>query len=423
LGYIANKLSELRFSTNGIKCSPEWLVNAFGGVVSKAGATVSEESALGVSSVYSAIRLLAWTIASLPLPVYERLEPRGKVRATSHPMYKLLHDEPNSEQTSFEWRALMSVHQNLWGAGISEIEFDNQGRPVALWPIPPWCVVPKRTINKELVYEVTVDGQTKRLWPYQVLVFPALSTSRDCWKSPIKVHRETIGLSMAVKEFGASTFGQGTNPSAILSGLRFAKDDNEESVRKKFSDKYSGLGNSSRLMLLEDGVNFTRIGLPPEDAQYLESQKFNISEIARIYNIPLHLLQDHEKSTSWGSGIEEMNLGLITFTLRPYFVQWEQEIKRRLFSGEDRYFAEFLVEGLLRGKTKERFEAYKAGHAMGVFSIDDIREMENLNALPNGLGDLRMVPLNMQSIEWAKEKPGKANEPAKEGDTTNADGE
>jgi len=420
MGFITDKLAEIRSNVSGVTPSPALLKSIFGISPTRSGASVSEESALGITAVYSAVRLLAWTIASLPLPVYERLDPRGKTRATSHPIYKLLHDAPNPEQTSFEWRALTSVHQNLWGAGISEIEFDNGGKPVALWPIPPWCVTPKRTAKKELVYEVSVGGEIKTLWPYQVLVFPALSTARDEWKSPIRIHRETIGLAMAMKDFGSSVFGQGTNPSAILSGLRFAKDDNEESVRKKFSDKYSGLGNSSRLMLLEDGVQFTRIGLPPEDAQYLESQKYGISEIARIYNVPLHLLQDHEKSTSWGTGIEEMNLGFVTFTLRPYLVQWEQEIKRRLFNGDDRYFAEFLIDGLLRGKMKERYEAYRIAFNMGMLSPDDMRDIENMNPIPDGLGDIRMVPLNMQSLEFAGREPNRANQG---GTSINTDGD
>lgn len=408
MGFFAQKFAELRSQTVSLKNPPEWLMTHFGGALTKSGSRVSEESSLAISAVYNAVRLIAWTISSLPLHVYERLEPYGKRRAFNHPLYKLMHDSPNPEQTAFEWSSLMSVHQNLWGAGISEIQYDNSGNPVALWPIPPWRVTPKRTQNKELVYEVIVNGVTKYLWPYQVVVFPALSTCVDEWKSPIRIHRETVGLSVAMKEFGASTFGQGTNPSAILSGLRFSKDDNEESVRKKFSEKYAGLGNSSRLMLLEDGVQFTRIGLPPEDAQYLESQNFNIAEIARIYNVPLHLMHAKDGASVWGSGIEEMNLGLITFTFRPYLVQREQEFKKKLFLDNDIYFAEYLIEGLLRGRQKDRYESYRIAFNMGMMSPDDMREIENMNPIPNGEGNIRMVPLNMQSLKYANDKPDKS---------------
>jgi HK97 family phage portal protein len=382
-------------------------------IATASGATVTEKSSLGLTAIYSAVKLIAWTLASLPLPVYKRLTPRGKERAPNHPNYKLLHDTPNPEITSFKWRELMSAHQNLWGAGISEIEFDASGRPIALWPLPPWRVEPKMTENKTILYKLHLDtGGFRILSSYQVLVFPALSCSNHAWMSPIATHRETIGAAMAVREFGARTFGQGTNPSGILKHPGRLKETSEEDIRKKFKESYEGLSKAHRLMLLEDGMTFEKVGLPAEDAQYLETRKFDVSEIARIFNVPLHLLQDHEKSTSWGSGIEEMNLGFVTFTLRPYLVQWEQEIQRRLFDG-DEYFAEFLIEGLLRGKTTERYNAYQIGRQNGWLSANDIREFENMNPLEGDQGDIYLVPLNFQNAIFAIDRPPKDVPPEK----------
>lgn len=379
------------------------------------GAAVTERTALSLTAVYGAVKIIAWTIASLPLPIYQRLKPRGKERAPDHPLYPLLHDEPNPEITSFKWRELMSVHQNLWGAGISEIEFNRRGEPVALWPLPPWRVTPKTTDTKSVVYEIRLDdGTSRRLAAFQVLVFPALSTTVYDWCSPITLHRETLGAAIAVREFGAKTFGQGTNPSGILEHPGRLKESSEKDIREKFKTQYEGLSRSHRLMLLEDGMKFTRVGLPPEDSQFLETRKFDVSEIARIYNVPLHLLQDHEKATSWGSGIEELNLGFVTFTMRPYLVQWEQEIQKKLFD-DNEYFAEFLVDGLLRGKTSERYKSYQRGRLDGWLSPNDIREKENMNSLTDEQGgNVYLMPMNYQSAKFAGERPqnGNSNAPA-----------
>lgn len=425
MGILAELISEKRstLATTTLRNPASWLLTALNGAPTSAGPSVSPASSMGLTAVYASVKIIAWTIASLPLVTYRRLDPRGKERATDLSIYRLLHDAPNSEQTSFEWRSLMSVHQNLWGAGISEIEYDSAGRILGLWPIPPWRVTPMRTANTgDLVYQVNVnprngmEGPARYLWPYQVIVFPALSTSRDYWLSPIALHRETVGAAMASKEFGAKTFGQGTNPAGILSGLKFPNETSEESIRAKFSEKYSGLGNASRLMLLEEGVKFERIGLPPEDAQYLQTRKFDIAEIARIYNVPLHLLQEVTGTTSWGSGIEELNSGFINYTLRPYLVQSEQELNRRLLS-DPALFIEHLLEGMLRGKLADRVLAYVAGRQNGWYSADDIRDLENQNPLPDGQGETYMVPLNFQDLSKLGEAtPGSAGD----GSRTNA---
>ena len=419
------QLEELR---NVIADPNSWLNKIYNGSSTMSGTYVNENAALGISAVYSCVRFISWTIASLPLHVYKRLQLKGKEKAYDHPVYTLLHDSPNPEQSSFEFRAYMATQQLLWGAGVAEIERDRSGKPVALWPIPTYCVTPQRTPGaKLLVYEVNaggtiykprqkITGASEYLWPDDTLVFPALTSTRDQWLSPITAHRETLGYSLALKEFGCKTFGQGVNPAGIVSVDTPLGETAEKDLLAALKG-YSGLAQSNRIMYLNAGVTFERVGLPPQDAQFIENQRFNIAEIARIYNIPLFLLNETEKSTTWGSGLEEINAAFVAYTLAPYLVQREQEYTRKLFGsaieGVRRdYFPEFCVEGLLRGKLLDRYQAYAIGRQHTFLSPDDIREKENMNPLPNGEGERYDTPLNMVNVDIA-DKIAKAGAEAK----------
>jgi HK97 family phage portal protein len=376
-----------------------------------AGTCVNEVTAQSLTAVYAAVGIISSTIASLPLKVYEQLQPRGKEPALDNPLYELLHNSPNPVQTSYEWRELTSIHELLWGAGLSEIEFDASGQPVALWPIPPWLVQVRNIKNGSIttqgvdlpkdatvVYEITLPRGGKRfVLPEHMLVFRRFAMSMYGWKSPIAVHRETLGAAMAVKEFGARTFGQGTNPAGIVTHPGKMSENAEKSVRNDLT-QYKGLSRSHLVMLLEQGMTWQRVGLPPEDAQYLETRRFDISEIARIYNVPLYMLADHEKQTSWGKGLEEQKDGFVNFTLRPYLVKWEQQLIKKLFF-DSTFFPEFLIAGLLRGNLKDRYAAYVQGRQGGWLSANEVRAFENMNPLPGDQGDIYMVPLNMQSAE------------------------
>jgi len=424
MGFLTNLFVEKRslpFGSGTIGENP-WLFADFG-VKTKSGAVVSEDSALSISALWACVRVLAWTTASLPLITYKRLDPRGKERATKHENYNILKESPNPLQTSFDFLSLMSVFQNLWGAGIAEIERNPDFTVKALWPIPPWKV--KITVSettKMLFYKIDMGvGKPEKVLSYdQCIVFPSLQSSQFEWKSPIQVHRESIGMAQALGEFGARTFGQGTNPAGVLMHPSRLKEQSEKDIKTKFRENYEGLGNSHRLMLLEEGMKFERIGLPPEDAQYLETRKFTVEEIARIYNVPLHMIQHLEKSTSWGTGIEEMTIGFVTFTLRPYLVQWEQEIKKKLFVDDPVHFAEFLIEGLLRGKLSERYAAYAIARQWGWFSADDVREIENMNPLPDKGGEMYLVPMNMIDAKNAGKMP-EENKPEKKPEGKNGE--
>ncbi len=381
-----------------LKNIPKHLENIFGGTSTAAGVTVNEEKSLTLTSVWSCISIISRTMATMPLPVYRRVD-KNKDIAYDSPLYDLLHNNPNPEQTTYQWRSLMSVHQLLWGAGISWIEFDKKtGQPVALWPIPPWRASPERTKSGDLVYKVTMfDGGTKVLQASEVVVFESMSTTRDRWISPIQIHRETIGAAVVVKEFGAKIFGQGVNPAGTLSGVTFGKEDSQESLRRKYGG-YEGLGNAHKLMFIEEGMKFDKIGLPPQDAQYLETRKFNVTEIGRIFNVPNFMLNLSDGSSNWGTGLEEQKGAFMTFTMLPYTTQWEQELKKKLFFTTI-YFPEFNMEGLLRANLKARTEAYWKLWQMGALNPDEIRAKENQNPLPDEVGQHYYVPLNMGTVE------------------------
>jgi HK97 family phage portal protein len=383
--------------TGGI---PAWLADAAGGTA--AGVAVNENIALGLAAVWACILKIASTMGIFSLPVYERTGESGKARAVNHPLYRLLHDAPNPEMTAYEWRQIMMTNELLYGAGISEIEFDGSGYPIALRPLETPSVSPEKTQGNKVIYRVADSKGTRMLEPYKLLLFRYFPQIDGGWKSPIRVHRETLAAAVAVKEFGARTFGQGVNPAGVVSGVKRAIGDDALKTLKERFLAYRGIGNSHRLMILEEGEKFERIGLPPEDAQYLETRAFDITEIARIYDVPPVLIHELTKTTSWGSGIEQLKDGFITFTMQPHCAKWEQEINAKLVSVDDnRFYCEFLMDNLLRGNMKDRAESYKIGLQNGFLSINDVLAMENRNPLPDELGGARFIAANMQTLQKA----------------------
>ncbi len=360
------------------------------------GVNVSADSAMRVTAVYACVRILSWTLASLPLPIYRRLQPRGKERVPEHQLYTILHDEPNPEQTSFQFRSLIMAHALLWGNGYAEIETDTQGNIIALWPIPPWLTEPMKTKEKALYYEVTLaDGTKVNIPGYRMFHIMCIGTDGKSGLSSISVARQAIGLTLAAEEYGTRFFGQGANVGGVAMHPGKLSEEVYQRLKSDLEEKYKGLGKTHRVLLLEEGMKYERTGIPPDDAQFLETRRFQIADIARLYGVPSYLINDTERTTSWGTGIEQMGIGLVVYTLRPWLVNWEQEIRRKLLLRSPDYFAEFLIDGLLRGDIAARYAAYAIGRNGGWLSADDIREMENMNPLPDGQGKVYLSPLNM----------------------------
>jgi HK97 family phage portal protein len=393
----------------------DWLINLFGGGATKSGVSVDATKSLSLTPLWSAILIISRAMGTFPLHIYRELDAGGKQKTREHYAYKLLRKQPNKYLTPYKWRQIMAINEHLHGAGISEIEYDGNGYPVALWPIPTRSVSPKITANGELVYSVTDSkGVSKVVYPEQLIIFtlfPSPTTSGG-WLSPIDVLREPIGSALAVREFGARMFGQGVNPAGVVSGVAKAvNEDSLKTLRARFAD-YGGLGESHRLMLLESGEKFERIGLPPEDAQYLETRRFDISEIARAFCVPLFMLQDHEKSTSWGTGLSEQKDAFVTMTTQPLCTEWEQEIDAKLVSiDDDKYYCKFAMDAVLRGNIKDRTESYKTGLTNGYYTLNDVLSMEDMNPIEGEAGEARFVQMNMHTVQDAI--IGKGNENAK----------
>ena len=376
----------------------------------RAGTSVSENTAVNSSVVWRAVTLLSGTIASLPLKTYRGLEPRGKEADKDHPLYYKLHHRPNDEISSFEWRIMGLTNQLLWGNWYNEIEFENH-RPVNLWPLPPWRVTPKRSKNNVLFYEIkTPDHQSYQLPPYKILHVKNLYINGDEGMSCLRAGREAVGLGLAAEEFGARFFGSGANVGGIVEYPGKLKDDARENFINSVKEAYAGLGKSHRLMLLEEGLKYHRVGIPPNEAQFLETRKFQVAEIGRFFFITqLHKLGDLERATF--SNIEEQGIDFVVDTIRPLLVNIEQEINYKLFP-DNKNFAEFVVDGLLRGDSKARAEFYNRLFQVGGLSVNDILEKENMNPI-GPEGNKRFVPMNMVPLDSVVDdyKPKSNGEP------------
>jgi HK97 family phage portal protein len=389
---IMNGVAERRASL----ANPDtWLEQSFGAVQTASGVSVDEAKALTLSAVYACVRVLSETMASLPLPVYRRLDPRGKERAPSHSLYPILHDRPNPEMTAFTFKETLMSHVILWGNAYAEIELDRANRVIALWPLLPDRTWPERK-NKVLRYHTRVGGQEVTLPPERVLHIPGLSFDGLRGYSPIALHRQAVGLGLAGEEFGSRFFGSGAHMGGVLEfDGSFEDQDARDDFRRQFAAVHQGLGNAHLTPVLEKGMTWTQTSIPPDDAQFLETRQFQVREIARIFRVPPHLIADLDNATF--SNIEHQSLEFVIYSLRPWLVRFEQALNHSLIPARERaeVFVEFLIDALLRGDTAARFEAYTKGRMNGWLSANDIRDLENMNPLPGAQGDVYMVPLNM----------------------------
>ena len=366
---------------------------------SSSGKAVNEKTALQTTAVYACVRILAETIASLPFHTY-RYTLNGKEKAIEHPIYYLLHSEPNPEMTSFVFRETLMSHLLLWGNAYAQIIRDGRGRVLGLYPLLPNKVIVNRNQHGELVYQYEKEGQTYFLRSYEVLHIPGLGFDGIIGYSPIAMAKNAVGMAIATEEYGAKFFANGANPGGVLEHPGVVKD--PAIIRESWNAVYQGSSNAHRVAVLEEGMKFQSIGIPPEQAQFLETRKFQINEIARIFRIPPHMIGDLEKSSF--SNIEQQSLEFVMYTLDPWVVRWEQAIQRALFTENEKrqYFVKFNVDGLLRGDYQSRMNGYAVGRQNGWLSANDIRELENLNRIPEDLGgDLYLINGNMTKLKDA----------------------
>ena len=366
------------------------------------GKAVTERSAMQMTAVYSCVRILAEAVAGLPLHVYRYNENGGKEKALDHPLYHLLHDEPNPEMSSFVFRETLMTHLLLWGNAYAQIIRNGKGEVIALYPLMPNRMSVDRDSKGKLYYRYTttsddaptMEGTTVILSPSDVLHIPGLGFDGLVGYSPIAMAKNAIGMAIACEEFGARFFANGAAPSGVLEHPGTIRDPSR--LRETWQSQFGGSANTGKVAILEEGMKYTPISISPEQAQFLETRKFQINEIARIFRIPPHMVGDLEKSSF--SNIEQQSLEFVKYTLDPWLIRWEQSIFRALFSSEEKkeYFVKFNVEGLLRGDYATRMNGYATARQNGWMSANDIRELENLDRIPaEEGGDLYLINGNM----------------------------
>ena len=375
---------------------------------STSGKAVTERSAMQMTAVYSCVRILAEAIAGLPLHLYTYKDDGGKEKAIGHPLYLLMHDEPNPEMSSFVFRETLMTHLLLWGNAYAQIIRNGKGEVVALYPLMPNRMTVDRDSSGQLFYSYqmnntdapTMESGTVILRPSDVLHIPGLGFDGLVGYSPIAMAKNAIGLAIATEEYGAKFFANGATPGGLLEYPGTVKD--PDRVRESWNKGFSGSQNAGKVAILEEGMKYTPITIAPEQAQFLETRKFQINEIARIFRVPPHMVGDLEKSSF--SNIEQQSLEFVKYTLDPWVVRWEQSLSRALFTPEEkkRYFFKFNVEGLLRGDYQSRMNGYATARQNGWMSANDIRELENLDRIPaEEGGDLYLINGNMLPLVHA----------------------
>jgi len=370
------------------------LVGLLDGARSAAGVYVSEESSLRNTAVLACVRILSQSTAMLPLPVYRRLQPRGKERAPDHPLYPLLMEQANPEMTAFELRRWLMQHVLLYGNGYAEIEWSNGGQARALWPLVSAQMRVERR-NGALVYFYTLPaGKTIELPAWKVLHLRGMSGNGVIGFSVVRqLMSEPIGLGLAMQEYGARFFGNGARPGIVLEHPGTLSDKAFKNLMTSWSNAHEGLSNAHRLRILEEGMKVNVLSVPPEEAQFLESRQFQVTEVARAFGVPPHLIGDLARATF--SNIEQQSMDFLQYSVGPWLTQIEQTVHAQLMRASERktYFVEHLRDAILQADTETRYRAYSVGRQWGWLSANDIRERENMNPIEDG--DVYLSPMNM----------------------------
>ena len=377
-----------------------------------AGKNVNERSAMQLTAVYACVRILAEGIAGLPLHLYKCGKNGSREKAVDHPLYFLLHDEPNSEMTSFVFRETLMTHLLLYGNCYCQIIRDGRGQVIALYPLMPNQMSVDRDEKGQLYYTYlrsseeadTMKKGTVYLLPEDVLHIPALGFDGLVGYSPIAMAKNSIGVGLACEEYGAKFFANGAAPSGVLEHPGTIKDITR--LRESWNAIYGGSKNAGKVAILEEGMHYSPISISPNEAQFLETRKFQVDEIARIFHVPPHMIGDLERSTF--SNIEQQSLEFVKYTLNPWVCRWEQALTRLLLSPKEKreYSIKFNVDGLLRGDYQSRMNGYAVGRQNGWMSANDIRELENLDRISAEQGgDLYLVNGNMIKMTDAATNP------------------
>jgi len=372
------------------------------GSQSLSGETVTEETALTYSAVWNAIVLIAGTVGSLPLHLM-RQSGKTKQIASDTRIYPLMHTQWNSYMTAMGGRECMMAHLLIWGNGYAEKVTNGYGEITALWPIPPNRVTNIAMREEDLWYEIRVGSGSTWLPRSKILHIPGLGFDGFIGYSAIGMARKSIGLGMAMETFGSNYFGQGTHPGVIVSHPNQLSADAHANLKKSLTEGYSGLGKTHRLLLLEEAMKIEKIGIPPEDSQFLESRQHQITEIARWFNLPPHKLKDLTKSSF--NNIEQEQISFVTDSILPWLIRLEQNYNTQLLTNQQirqNLYFKHIVEGLLRADAKSRAEFYRLMIQSTIMTPNEAREKEDLNPSDNPMADELFVMVNTLPLSELK---------------------
>lgn len=392
------------------------------------GKRVTPLSAMQTTAVYACVRILSESIASLPVHLHRYREDGGSEKVLSHPLQRILHDEPNDEMTAFVFRETLMGHLLLWGNAYAQIIRNGRGQVMGLYPLLPDRMRVSRNGRGEIVYTYTryfdegknrPAGEQVTLRRDEVLHIPGLGYDGLMGYSPIHMARNAIGMALATEEYGSSFFGNGAQPGGVLEHPGVIKD--PDRLQESWNAAYQGSARSNRIAVLEENMKYHPISIPPEQAQFLETRKFQLNEIARIYRVPPHMIGDLERSSF--NNIEQQSLEFVKYSLDPWVIRWEMGMQQALLlpSEKDKLFIKFNLDGLLRGDYTSRMNGYALARQNGWMSANDIRELENMNRIPvEEGGDLYLVNGNMTKLKdaGAFANPAPQIPPTEEGGST-----
>jgi HK97 family phage portal protein len=392
MGLFSNIRNALSIPGDSLSSPSGWLTRLLALSETSAGIAINEYNALTVADVWKCDRVIRETIAMLPWKVYQH-QPRGRKELKSHPLYFLLHDEPNPNMSSFTFREMLVSNLNLWGKHFSYIERNKNGQVVGLWPIRPDLCRFQIVDGVMWFFARTLQGAEMKYWDDEIFYVPGLTRDGIHSYSPIALHRETLGLSKATEIFGAKFFGNGLHQGGNISHPGNISKEAAARLKEQFEERHSGLENAHRLMVLEEGMKFETNTVPPEDAQFLQTRQFQRADVAGLFRVPPHKIGDLSRATF--SNIEHQDLEFLRDCIAPTLERIEQAGNRRLLlPGEKgKIYIEFEIKGMLRGDTAARAAWYQARFNTASMSPNDIKEAENEEIVDGG--DEYFVPMNM----------------------------
>jgi HK97 family phage portal protein len=380
---------------------PELTEALLGGAPPAAGVSINERTAEGIPAVYAAVRVIAETVGQVPLKVYRKSD-ANKYPDPTHPLYPLLHDEANPETTAQEFRENLTGHAALWGNGYAEIERRKSGTVKALWPLHPGCMRVDRGPDNRLRYTyATAEMSTPKIYHWDPIGDADLSPAVQRRPLADPLLRESLATSKALEIFAATLFGNGARPGGVIQSKDAIKITKEqiESLRRQWNEVHRGVGNSNKIAVLPPGLQWQAVGMPLEDAQFAELLNLQIEQAARIWRVPLFMIQSMEKTSTWGTGIEQMAIGFVNFTMSPWFTRWQQTIARDLltYKSFETHEALFVLFALMRGDFKSLNDALQVQRQNGIINADEWRELVDMNEQADGQGQTYWRPANLRA--------------------------